>query len=194
MFEEVLGSSESLFVVVSSTAVTRGGFRLRGYAGSTGRIDVIARCIVASQLSSDSGFVGVLLGPPSPPKVLVVKPACLGGGVSEKGVVLEISRALKYERTRCMEVLDLDVERLIHLIGRSGFRHVLLREDGVNIFTKPELVSGRVAFYLGSHVDMPRWVEDLLESRGATVVSVGPHSLHSEHVILAILMLRGVLG
>jgi len=192
MLEGVLRSSGGLFVVVSSTGVTS-GFRLRGYAGSSGRLDVIARCVIASRLASGFGFLGVLLGPPRPPRVLVVGPGCeVPGG--ERGVMVEISRALTRGSSGCFEVVDVDVERLIYLIDKSGFRHVILREDGANAFWRRELLGGRAAFYMGSHVDMPGWVESLVRRYGAQPVSLGPRSLHAEHAILAVLLLRGDIG
>lgn len=192
LLEDVLNSSSSLYVVVSSTAVTRGGFKLRGYASATGRLDVIARCIMVSQLDPSSGFIAILLGPPSPPRIVVVKQGCCRGVYSERWFMLELSRVLSRGTTDIMEVIDVDVERLIHVIGRSGFKHVILKEDGVNAFRKPELVRGRIAFYLGSHVDMPGWIEETLLKQGALKVSLGPLSVHSEHAILAVLFLRGL--
>jgi tRNA (pseudouridine54-N1)-methyltransferase len=190
LLDVVLGSAGCLFVVVSPTGVT-GGFRLRGYAGSSGRLDVIARCILVSQLCPRCGFIGVLLGPPRPPRVLVVKPGVVFR--SERHVVVELARVLERGSTEYMEVLDVGFEWLVNVIGRSGFRHVLLKEDGRSAFKDPGLVSGRAAFYLGSHVDMPDWAEALVRRSGAISVSLGPLSVHTEHAMLAVLLLRGEL-
>jgi tRNA pseudouridine-54 N-methylase len=184
-----LSSVDSVFVVVSSTGVT-GGFRLRGYAGGSGRLDVIARCVMVVQLYSGSGLLGVLLGPPSPPKVLVVRAWECPSFRSERQVMVEIAKALTRGSSGCMEVLDVSFERLVHVLNVSGFRHVLLAEDGVNAFKNSYLVAGRIAFYLGSQIDMPRWAEDVVKRYGAVRVSLGPRSVHSEHVILTILSLR----
>ena len=189
MLGGIPGFVDSLFVVVSPTAAT-GGFRLKGYAGSSGRLDVIARCIMVVQLYPSSGFLGVLLGPPSPPKVLFMKTWECPGFRSERHVMVEIARALARSSSGCIEVLDVDFERLVHVVSESGFRAVLLREDGVNAFRNPDLVGGRAAFYLGSQIDMPSWAEDVVRRYGAVTVSLGPLSVHSEHAIIAVLSLR----
>ncbi len=188
--DDILSSVEYLFVTVSSTGVTS-RFRLRGYAGSSGRLDVIARCILALQPYSHCGFIGVLLGPPRPPRVLIMRSPGSTVFRSEKQVMVEIARALEHGSTEYMRVLDVGFERLVHVIGKNGFKHVLLKEDGVNVFRNPSLIVGRTAFYLGSHVDMPDWAEEVVRRSGAIKVSIGPRSVHAEHVILAILLLKG---
>jgi tRNA (pseudouridine54-N1)-methyltransferase len=64
---------------------------------------------------------------------------------------------------------------------------VYLREDGEDIRgIGRDALKGDLAFILGDHVGMTPEEESLIEQAGATVVSVGPTSLHADHCIVIV--------
>ncbi|MEM1927614.1 MAG: hypothetical protein QXS85_02620 [Acidilobaceae archaeon] len=182
-----LDECNSIYCVVSPTATTS-PFKPRGYASSAGRIDIVARCMyVLSAFSGRVCFMGALLGPPSPPKlVLDTKPRYS----SEREAAVELSRALKRGGSGSILVLEESIEKVLLEAKRLGFALTLLREDGVSVLENLSLIEGRRLFLLGSQVDIPEHIESYAISLGASVVSVGPVSLHTEHVIAFIEWLR----
>ncbi len=184
-----MGRCEGVYVVVSATARGDGLFPFKGYAGASGRVDVVARCFNAASLVDPGAcIVGFLLGSPAP-KALVGLPGCCGG-FSERGLIVEFSRVLRGGSSGFLSALEVGFESFLNMLVGNGFKIVLLDEKGYNVMGEPRLACGRAAFFLGSHVDMPGWVEGSVRGFASSTLSIGPYSLHSEHVIAFLGWLR----
>lgn len=174
-------------MIVSSTGVTR-PFSLKGYAGASGRLDVVARSILALSLEPSASLYALLLGPPSPPKVVVAPPSCCLG-LTEPDVMAEISRALKRGEGNRLAVREQGAEELFYQLSKQ-YELVLLEERGRNALRERELIAGEKAMVLGSHVDMPPDIAAIAKRYAVASVSVGPRSLHADHVIAFLAWLR----
>ena len=191
VLEESMRRARHAFIVVSPTARTDTSYPLRGYAGASGRIDVVAVSMIASSSLEDSMFMGVLLGPPSPPLTIFTTPGCRPPK-SERGAVSWIRVAVAKGSYECLRTARIGLLDAASMLVREGFRLVVLSEDGID-FPKAQILGGKTAFILGSHVDIPEHLMSELYSVARPVkASVGPRSLHSSHVILLVSwLLRG---
>lgn len=163
-----------VYIVYSPTAVTSPDYPSRGYAGPSGRLDVLARSMLA--VEPGSLLVLVPAGPPRGETLLAYDPRSCRVR-SERQAMEEIRRALQ-GREGCVAPLDLGLERLL-LLSSKSHELVLLREDGT---PGPRRPRGR-AYVLGSHVDLPGEVEAMVLRYSAGVESLGPKSYHTSHVI-----------
>jgi tRNA pseudouridine-54 N-methylase len=189
-----LGPHSSLYIVVSPTARTDASWPPRGYAGPSGRLDVVARAAAAAvSIERGAAVAGLLLGPPRPPLTLLVDSTCIGG-LGERGV-MEVFRGLILgrRRGRCL-ALPWGPERLIHEALRAGYRLYLLEERGRDIASVPGALEGRAAYLAGAHLDPPPEVLAHARRAAAASVSLGPRSLLTSHVFAYIATLRVVRG
>jgi len=148
-----LSRIERVYLVFSSGVPWyRGG--LRGWAGASGRLDIVARVLAAA--CGPGVAVAVSLRGPS----LVL--------VECGGVVLDEVDGGPLLLSRLPGVIGLDAREFIGVLGGAGFRLVLLREA----CGPPKRVEGRVAFVLGADVDPPAWVEGVVDE----CWSIGPGS------------------
>ncbi len=185
-----LESSVSAFLVVSATARTSPeGIPLRGYAGPSGRLDVVARAFEAV-VERDSLALALLLGPPNPPLLVAASWECRAGLGGERGFVRAFAEA--FRGRGCLQLYPgVSLRDLLSMASRR-MRVVLLSEGGVDVGSREalEALCSRALFILGSHVDMPQAEEEVARSYADAVVSVGPLSYHTEHVIAFIETLR----
>jgi tRNA (pseudouridine54-N1)-methyltransferase len=82
------------------------------------------------------------------------------------------------------------------LVGMKDKKIVYLREDGSDIRSFNDALKGDMAFVLGDHTGMTPEEESMILQAGATVVSVGPTSLHADHCIVLVnwALDTGVIG
>jgi len=180
------------FLVVSATARTTPDYPIRGYAGPSGRLDVIARSILASMTCRETLFIALLLGPPNPPKTLIYhSDKCTFK--SERMVMMEIKRAY-LSKSKCLEVEEWGIDEIVYNLVKSGFEIVMLREDGVDVSRARRALIGRKVYVLGSHVDVPSDIERGVSRYVEYRVSIGPRSVYTSHAILYILWARRVLS
>jgi tRNA (pseudouridine54-N1)-methyltransferase len=191
--QEVLGNADTIYIVISPTARTKGDFPSRGYAGHSGRLDVVARA-AASALYFDekTAFVAVLLGPPEPPKTLVITRRCLSASeLGERTIMNLFRRLLKRGSHRGCLALDLGISEVLYIISKLEFETIYLHEGGDDVEEVIDVViRGRKAFVLGSHVDIPKDYEIIVRKYAMRTVSVGPKSLLTSHVILYLSLIR----
>lgn len=172
-----LQESSIIYMTISPTAHTDGRIPARGYAGRTGRIDEIARDILSIH-RGDSLLIAVLLGPPDPPKTILYK----GGSchlTSERQVVIEIKKGFK-GKSRCMQVSRIGPLEILHFIKSLGYRIILLTEEGSQ---KIPISARRIAYILGSHVDIPPDLLEQIERYVEIKASIGPLSYQVSQVI-----------
>ena len=199
-FSEFFKNYNTVFVVVSSTAVTSPNFPLRGYAGPSGRLDVLARSVAALFSvpgSEGSLFIAVLLGKPSPPRIFLIERGCLKEGLTERGVITVFRRLLSKSRYEGCYELNIDsVEYLFLKLKKLGYKLILLDEGGNDIEKVKDVLSeNRIAFILGSQVDIPDNIKNFLEKELNVVsLSIERRSLLASHVILYVAYLRFIVG
>ena len=145
----VLGESRLVWVVFSSGYPWyRGG--LSGWAGRSGRLDIVARIAAAACMARDALVAAVLRG------LGVLLIPCGRGFDDELDAGEAVLRGLEgggfYPGVGGRELLG--------VLAGYGFRLVLLRE-GCRVSWR--LPGGRVAVVIGADVDPPSWVESVVD-------------------------------
>jgi tRNA (pseudouridine54-N1)-methyltransferase len=185
------------FIIVGHKATTSPNFSLEDIPGTSGRLDILCRCINAAFVLSHSirkdVFVYLVLLGGEVPKTICLKGETLRHlNPDERTTAALLKKALSlaaapewamstsgiFVRTGGLaEVLsDLKVAKMLYL-----------REDGADIRGIECCgLSCDAAFILGDHTGMTPDEEALLEQAGAKVVSVGPTSLHADHCIVLV--------
>lgn len=181
------------FVVVGHTATSGPGVNLKDLAGSTGRLDVLIRCVPAALLVShglrpDVELVTVHLGPPASPKALRWRAGAMRHlNPDERSTATLFEKALGAATTGPVwqpSTPGVDVARLglQDLLGAGPL--VVLHEEGVDI--SKATLPGDATFVLGDHLGFTPEEEALLDARGAMRVSLGPVSLQADQCLVVL--------
>jgi len=186
----LLSRATSAFLVVSPTAVTAPDYPARGYAGQSGRLDVVARAAIAASMEEGYLFLGLLLGPPRPPVTLALTSDCVTPTLSERGVMEVFRRLLSGRDLGSCRALELGLEDLLSASKAEGIPVVYLHEEGVDASKAPEAFAGRKLYIAGSHIDIPEELESKIRLQASYVVSVSPKPLLVSHVILYVVEAR----
>jgi len=185
------------FIVVGHKATTSPDFSLEDIPGTSGRLDILCRCINASLMLShgirkDVNVFLVLLGG-EPTKVLWLKGDELKHlNPDERTTAALLKKALAIaavpEWTKSTPGIFVRVGGLSEALqGLRDTRLFYLREDGADIRSIDDNnISDNIAFILGDHVGMTDEEESLIAQLGTKVVSVGPISLHADHCIVIV--------
>lgn len=182
------------FVIVGHIAKTTPDFSLEDLPGTSGRIDVLCRCVNSAFMLShgirrDVRCHLILMGGPEP-KILRFDGSRLRHlNPDERSTAALIKRALSIdaspswrESTPGIYIRKGDLRSLLESLRDEGQRLYYLREDGAPL---GESVSDG-AFVLGDHTGMTGDEEHLLDSMGAETVSIGPLSLHADHCVVIV--------
>lgn len=183
------------FVVIGHKATTSPDFSLEDIPGTSGRLDILCRCINASFVLShgirkDVNVYLVLLGGPVPKTLWLKGDELKHLNPDERTTAALLRKALALEAeagwTRSTPGIFVRMGGLTELLpDLKEKKLVYLREDGRDIRTFNEgSLKGDLAFVLGDHTGMTPEEESLIEQAGAMVVSVGPTSLHADHCIV----------
>jgi tRNA (pseudouridine54-N1)-methyltransferase len=191
----LLAGATAVYIVVSPTARTSPDWPSRGYAGPSGRLDVIARTVLAA-LEAEPGSVvaGVLLGPPNPPITMIIGAPCIEGDPGERGVMEVFRRLLKRGAVDECTALRAGPEWLLHAVKRLGYSIYILEEGGLDIAEVPWALEERAAFLAGAHLDPPGWVLGIARRYARASISVGPRSLLTSHVVALLGLARRARG
>jgi len=175
------------FILKASEGRSAPDFSLKSLSGP-GRMDLIARCIIAAFNSPggtrrDVVLTIVLEGPPDPPVSVTIDgrevqdqiPAGEGG---VGGMLLE---ALSGRMVKGVRVERKGFERVIGEYGEAGFTLYYLHEEGgdsrgVDFGSMPALI-------LGDQKGLDPRSERFVRDSGAVLVSLGPHSYLASHCI-----------
>ncbi len=189
-------SVKRIFLSKSYTAVTRPIFSLSSLASSSGRLDVICRCIIQafktrSGLRRNVEFYAVLAGPPGPNMVVhVTRNVSLNVLYSELTVADAIAKSMVsgyYEGVRTFEGNLIDV---LKIIGSRRVLPILLHEEGADILSVREEYHKRAAetitIALGTQEDLSRRDVGLLEGAGFMKYSLGPKSYLASHAVILV--------
>jgi tRNA (pseudouridine54-N1)-methyltransferase len=186
-----------IFIAVGHRATTSPNFSLDDIPGTSGRLDILCRCVNAAFVLShgirkDVNVFLVLCGGAMP------KTICLKGielkhlNPDERTTAALLKRALAIPTThdwsKSTPGIYARTGSLAELL--QDFKHMrllYLREDGDDIrgICKANLC-GNSVFILGDHLGMNPEEEILIEKAGYKVISVGPTSLHADHCIVLI--------
>jgi tRNA (pseudouridine54-N1)-methyltransferase len=182
------------FVVIGQRARAAPDFSLSDIPSTSGRLDVLLRCLRAGLLVShgvrrDTIVYLVLLGDPERPRIVRFDgPAAKYMRPDERSLASVVRKALATaseagEFTRVREgiaVADGGLERLWSELEGS---HCVLLEEGAPDLRQSALPGGDLAFLIGDHIGVPDGVREALLARGGQLVSVGPISVHAEDVV-----------
>jgi tRNA (pseudouridine54-N1)-methyltransferase len=180
------------FIVVGHVAKTTPDFSLEDIPGTSGRIDILCRCVTAAFVLShgirrDVGVYLVLLGA-EPSKIIYLQGTELKHlNPDERTTAALIKKALAVEATqewsKSTPGIFVRTGGFAELV-ESGVELIYLRENGSDL--RGVALPDEPVFVLGDHQGMTEDEEALLEKAGARVVSVGPVSLHADHCIVLI--------
>jgi tRNA (pseudouridine54-N1)-methyltransferase len=178
------------FIVLGHEAHTSPDFSLDDIPGTSGRIDVLARCATAAFLLShgirkDVELNLVLCGPPRPPRTIRMAGAELKHlNPDERSTAALFIRALQIESivesmsTPGVYVSGMGFDKLLEM---SEGPFILLKEDGEDV--RNNRVPKDAVFVLSDHLDFTEDEEMMLMAYDPTVLSLGPRSLHADQCI-----------
>ncbi len=188
---------ERRFVFVGARASASAGFLLVDLPGTSGRLDVLLRCMRAALLVShglrrDTVVYLVLLGGPEAPRTLRVDGAAVKFlRPDERSLAVLAQKALSDPRQGdgFVEVRPgVSVARggVETALGDLGACALYLLEEGGAELRGEVFAAGRVAFFVGDHSGFDAPTLAALEARGARRVSVGPVSIHAEDAVAVV--------
>jgi len=174
------------FAVVGHLAPTGDGFTLDDLPGSAGRMDLLCRCVTAALALShgirrDAEIHLLLLGPPSPPKEVLIR----GDSVRSLSPD-ERSTAALIRRALALPVGEAFRESTPGILARrgglaglvAGGGYAVLSEKGKDARAGKDLPSGVI---LSDHLDFTPEEEELMA--GLPCLSVGPRVLQADQAI-----------
>ena len=184
------------FVVVGHRAITSGDFNLNDLCGSTGRLDVLLRCInsaffLSHDFRRDVELYIILLGEPDPPKTLRLvgyELKYLNPDERSTGALIRNALMKKLEDQEIMATPGI-------YVSRSGFEEILsklskiskivyLKEDGKDF--DPSNDAQDYTFVLSDDKDMGEEEEAIIRNYEADKISLGLKSYHSDHCIILV--------
>jgi tRNA (pseudouridine54-N1)-methyltransferase len=182
------------FVVIGQRALASPDFSLNDLPSSSGRLDVLVRCLRAALLVShglrrDTSVYLVLNGGPHAPKVVrFAGAAACYLRPDERSLALLVQRALAVDAAGQVGFasykpgIDVGVGglELVRAETSAGPAYVL-DERGRDMRETPLDASG--VFYVGDHRGFDPATRAELDERGALAISVGPTSIHAEDAL-----------
>ncbi len=179
---------------VKSHAKTSPDINLKDLPGSSGRLDVVARCINASfwlshDIRRDVVFHTIFHGEPSPPVYIRMEGDRLRKvSPDERNIAIFIKKALErmgeeeiestpgifVSRKSFEELLRENRDKTLYLMDEEG-------EDIENV-----KITGEPFFFLGDHLDLEEEEKEMLYRHGAKAISIGEKSYLSSHCIAII--------
>jgi len=183
------------FVVLGHRAITSADFRLDDLCGSTGRLDILLRCVnsaffLSHGIRRDVEIDLILLGEPNPPKTVRIN----GREVKylnpdERSTAALIRNALLQKgegERRCspgIYVSERSYQEVLSNLSKES-KMFYLREDGEDIRTVS--VPEDCTFVLGDDQDLTPAEEEMLMTYEPKKVSIGPISYHADHCITVV--------
>ena len=174
------------FAVVGHLAPTGDRFTLEDLPGSAGRMDILCRCVnaalsISHGIRRDAEIHLILLGPPAPPKDLLLRGSAIRSlSPDERSTAALLRKALALPVGESFRESSPGI--LVRRGGLSGViaegSYAVLSEDGRDMRALPDLPG---SFLLSDHLDFTAGEEEILA--GLPRVSVGPRVLHADHAI-----------
>ncbi len=185
-----------IFILKASKAVTAPIFTPKSLSSLGGRMDLVARAIIAAlyeknRLRKNIMFISVLEGPPNPPKTLIFDSNRFSRVViSEKEIgslILSSFRKNYYDGIYLFDLSFRDlVIKILKFFKKSSIAY--LEESGVDIRTlSKNIIRKTNIFILGDHKGIDRENEKWLEKEKIPKISIGPLSYLASHTITILL-------
>jgi tRNA (pseudouridine54-N1)-methyltransferase len=183
------------FVIIGRTAHASEGVLLDDLPGTSGRLDVLVRCVRAALLVShglrrDVIVYLVLLGFESPRTVRIdgrsakfIRPDERPlATLLKKTLALVVSEAAAFAELKPgVAVACAGLEAVLgDLAGATPF---VLEERGADVRAIGDELAEDAVFFIGDHLGFDEETRARLAALGARPVSVGPVSLHSDDVV-----------
>jgi len=188
------------YIIVSTKGHTLPDFPLKGYASHSGRLDIIARSIVAlfNKPRANRKLTLILLGPPSLPLIATIDGASLRNSLwSENDGLNILLKALRGESAEYLEIVR-SANPISWLTDFLKKRHncvkVYLSEKGDDIHQKISVLrnSRCILVLLGAKEDPPsEYARVFLEENGY-MLKLGPRSYLTSHCIVYLEYLLGL--
>lgn len=181
------------FVVVGRKVCTDGNFSLNDLTGSTGRLDVLLRCVnsafmLSNDIRRDVDLYLVLMGEPDPPRTLRLCGSELKYlNPDERSTGALVKNALMKKPDECWTMSTPGIyvaKRGLSgvLAEMRGRRLVYLKEEGAPI--SDVILNQNDVFVLGGKEDLsPEEEETVSAWPDKLKISLGPKSLHADHCI-----------
>lgn len=182
------------FVVIGHKATTSPDFSLKDIPGTSGRLDVLLRCVrsallVSHGLRQDTELYLLLLGGLDAPKAIRFR----GQGLrflnpDERSTAALVQKALAtpttgpvwQPATPGVEVAAVGVAEVLDPLAQRGV--YVLEEDGADVRSLP-FEERDNTFIVGDHLGFTRDEQALFLKLEAKPMSVGPVSLHADDAI-----------
>ncbi len=180
------------YVVLGHRAITSADFKLDDLCGSTGRLDILLRCInsaffLSHGIRKDSEISLLLLGEPNPPKTIRIN----GSEVKylnpdERSTAALVRNALLQKgegERKCspgIYVSERSYQEVLSNVSKES-KMFYLREDGEDIRTSA--IPADATFVLGDDQDLTKEEEEVLMTYEPKRISLGPISYHADHCI-----------
>jgi len=180
------------FIVMGHRAITSAEFKLDDLCGSTGRLDILLRCVnsaffLSHGIRRDVEIVLMLLGEPNPPKTIRIN----GSEVKylnpdERSTAALIRNALLQKgegERKCSPGIYVSERSYSEVLSNMSKESKMyyLREDGEDIRTAA--LAPDSTFVLGDDQDLTKAEEDILMTYEPKRLSLGPVSYHADHCI-----------
>jgi tRNA (pseudouridine54-N1)-methyltransferase len=185
------------FVIVGQKATAHPDFSLDDLPATSGRLDVLLRCVqtallVSHGLRRDAMVYLVLLGGPSAPRTIridgrsaeYVRPdersiaglarKLLAAAIDEPGFVL---------LAHGMSVARGGLDAVLADLAQMGAFTPYVLEEGAADLREASLDLGNPVFFLGDHLGFDPSTRARLAEIGATPLGVGPVSVHADDVV-----------
>jgi tRNA (pseudouridine54-N1)-methyltransferase len=194
------------FVVIGQKATASADFSLDDLPGSSGRLDVLLRCVRAALLVShgvrrDAMIYLVLCGGPRAPRTVRIDgSACEYLRPDERSLAGSIKSMLAWAGdqdafdagTRGVSIarggLDVVLGDLSRDLGRDlgadfGVHNAYVLDERAADVRDATLELASPIFFLGDHIGLADDARTALTARGAAALSLGPTSLHADDAI-----------
>jgi len=173
------------FVIIGNKATTTPTFSLEDIPGTSGRLDILCRCVTAAFVLShgirrDVCVYLVLLGGETPKTVRLDGETLRHLNPDERTTAALLKKALVVPATPdwALSTSGIFVRTggLANVLADlKGARMLCLREEGADIRSIAGCdLSGDVAFILGDHMGIAPKEGTVIEQAGAVAVSIGP--------------------
>lgn len=186
-------AARTSFVIVGAKAVASPDFRLDDLPGTSGRLDVLLRCVRAALLVShgvrrDVAVYLVLLGGPAAPRVVRVSGADARFlRPDERSLATLVKKSLAAPREGVgfvtvrpgVAVADGGLDAVFDDLGDAAV--CILDEGGDDL--REVALDGARAFIVGDHTGLDASTLERLSQRSMRRVRVGPVSVHADDVV-----------
>ncbi|MBI4393677.1 MAG: tRNA (pseudouridine(54)-N(1))-methyltransferase TrmY [Euryarchaeota archaeon] len=183
------------FLIVGHKARTDGDFNLKDVPGTSGRLDVLARCLTTGLLISngirkDTAVYLLLRGPPGPMKVLRFDGASLKNLNPDERSAATLVQAASRVPVGPGGWLEVATGIAVALADEALFKaefsdltRVILSEGGEDL---DRAAFEKAVVILGGHTDVDEADLRLLRAGDAVRIRLGPLSLHADQCVTVV--------